>query len=55
MTKFGILYDKVPLSLKGVYKYTGGDNYVDGSDKNNIRIILVFRMSVLFRLFYMKQ
>ena len=30
-------YIKIPLSLKGVYKYKGGDNYVDGSDKNNIK------------------
>ena len=37
MTEFGIPYDKIPLSLKGVYKYKGGDNYVDGSDKNNIK------------------
>ena len=37
MTEFGIPYNKVPLSLKGVYKYKGGDNYVDGSDKNNIK------------------
>lgn len=35
-TQFGIPYAKKPLSFKGVYKYTPGDNYVDGSDKKNV-------------------
>ena len=30
-TKFGIPYDKKPILFKGVYKYTAGDNYVDGT------------------------
>lgn len=36
-TKFGIPYGKKPLTFKGVYKYTPGDNYVDGSDKKNVQ------------------
>lgn len=35
-TKFGIPYEKKPLTFKGVYKYAPGDNYVDGSDKKNV-------------------
>ena len=35
-TKFGIPYAKKPLIFKGIYKYTPGDNYVDGSDKKNV-------------------
>ena len=30
-TRFGISYDKKPISFKGAYKYTPGTNYVDGS------------------------
>lgn len=37
MTEFGKPYDKVPLSFKGVYKYKGGDNYVDASDLKDIK------------------
>lgn len=37
LTKFGIPYDKQPVSFKGVYKYTPGDNYIDGSDKANVQ------------------
>lgn len=33
MTKFGISYDKKPLTFKGVYKYAKGDNYIDGSQE----------------------
>lgn len=32
-TKFGIAYEKEPKVFKGVYKYKGGDNYIDGSQK----------------------
>ena len=35
-TKFGIPYTKKPVIFKGIYKYTPGDNYVDGSDKKNV-------------------
>lgn len=37
MTKFGIEYTKKPLFFKGVYKYIPGENYVDGSDKKNVK------------------
>lgn len=36
-TKFGIAYDKKPLTMKGVYKYQAGTNFIDGSDKNDIK------------------
>lgn len=36
LTKFGLPYDKKPLKLKGVYKYTPGEPFIDGSDKSNI-------------------
>lgn len=35
-TKFGIAYNNKPLMLKGWYKYTPGETYMDGTDKNNI-------------------
>ena len=35
-TKFGIPCKEKPISLRGWYKYTPGDNYVDGSDKKNV-------------------
>ena len=35
-SKFGIPYTKKPVIFKGIYKYTPGDNYVDGSDKKNV-------------------
>lgn len=35
-TKFGIMCDKKPLLFRGYYKYTPGELYIDGSDKNNI-------------------
>ncbi|WP_195372892.1 MULTISPECIES: PCMD domain-containing protein [Parabacteroides] len=35
-TKFGIMCDKKPLLFNGYYKYTPGELYLDGSDKNNI-------------------
>lgn len=35
-TKFGIMCDKKPLLFRGYYKYTPGEMYIDGSDKNNI-------------------
>jgi len=37
LTKFGLPYTKKPVLFKGVYKYTQGDNYIDGSDKNNVK------------------
>ena len=36
-TKFGIAYDKKPLTMKGVYKYTAGTNYIDGSNKDDVK------------------
>ena len=33
-TSFGIAYDKKPISMKGVYKYQAGTNYIDGSGDN---------------------
>lgn len=36
-TKFGISYDKKPLSFRGWYKYTPGSKYIDGSDWKNIK------------------
>lgn len=36
MTKFGFPYYKKPLKLKGVYKYTPGTPFIDGSDKENV-------------------
>lgn len=35
-TKFGVEYNRKPLTLKGWYKYTPGDKYMDGTDKNNV-------------------
>lgn len=35
-TKFGVKYDKMPLTLKGWYKYTPGEKYMNGTDKANI-------------------
>lgn len=35
-TKFGVEYDKMPLTLKGWYKYTPGEKYMNGTDKANI-------------------
>lgn len=37
LTKFGISYSKKPLYFKGAFKYKAGDNFVDGSDKNNVK------------------
>lgn len=37
LTKFGIAYDKKPLYFKGAYKYEAGENFVDGSDKENVK------------------
>ena len=37
LTKFGVPFDKVPVRFRGVYKYTAGDNFVNGSDKNNVQ------------------
>ncbi len=34
MTKFGLPYDKKPVSFKGAYKYAKGDNYIDGSTED---------------------
>ena len=35
-TQFGIAYDKMPITMKGVYKYQAGTNFIDGSDRYNI-------------------
>ena len=35
-TKFGIVYDKKPLSFKGWYKYAPGVKFIDGTDVSNI-------------------
>ena len=35
-TKFGIMCDKKPLLFKGYYKYTPGELYIDGTNKNDI-------------------
>ena len=35
-TSFGIAYDKMPVTMKGVYKYQAGTNYIDGSDSENV-------------------
>ena len=35
-TKFGIVYDKKPVSFKGYYKYTPGEKFIDGTDVSNI-------------------
>lgn len=35
-TKFGVEYNRKPLTLKGWYKYTPGDKYMDGTDKKNV-------------------
>lgn len=32
-TRFGVEYNKKPLTLKGWYKYTPGDKYMNGTDK----------------------
>lgn len=37
LTKFGLPYYKKPLKLKGVYKYTPGSPFIDGSDKSNVK------------------
>lgn len=37
LIKFGIPYSKKPLYFKGVYTYKAGTNYIDGSDKNNVK------------------
>lgn len=37
LTKFGLKYYRKPLKLKGVYKYTPGTPFIDGSDKNNVQ------------------
>ncbi len=37
LTKFGLPYYKKPLKLKGVYKYTPGSPFIDGSDKDNVK------------------
>lgn len=37
LTKFGISYTKKPLYFKGAFKYKAGDNFVDGSDKNDVK------------------
>lgn len=37
LTKFGIPYAKKPLYFKGAFKYKAGDNFVDGSDKNDVK------------------
>ena len=36
LTKFGIVYTKKPLYFKGVYKYTPGTNYIDGSGDETV-------------------
>lgn len=35
-TQFGIPYAKKPVSLRGWYKYTPGEKFLDGSDPDNI-------------------
>ena len=35
-TRFGVEYNKKPLTLKGWYKYTPGDKYMNGTDKKNV-------------------
>lgn len=35
LTKFGLSYYKKPLKFKGVYKYTPGSPFIDGTDKKN--------------------
>lgn len=35
-TKFGVVYDRKPLSFKGWYKYTPGVKFIDGTDLDNI-------------------
>ncbi len=35
-TKFGVSYDKKPLNFRGWYKYTPGEVFIDGTDKNNV-------------------
>lgn len=35
-TRFGIPYNKKPLMLKGWYKYTPGEKFIDGTDYTNI-------------------
>lgn len=37
LTKFGISYTKKPLYFKGAFKYKAGDNFVDGSDKKDVK------------------
>lgn len=37
LIKFGVSYENKPLYFKGVYTYIPGENYIDGSDKNNIK------------------
>ncbi|MGN8993555.1 MULTISPECIES: PCMD domain-containing protein [Bacteroides] len=37
LIKFGIPYAQKPLFFKGVYTYKAGDNYIDGSDKENVK------------------
>ena len=36
LTKFGIVYTQKPLYFKGVYKYTPGTNYIDGSGDETV-------------------
>lgn len=38
-TLFGIPYDKEPLYFKGWYKYTPGAEFVDGTDRKNIKVL----------------
>ncbi len=35
-TKFGVEYNKKPLTLKGWYKYAPGEKYMNGTDKGNV-------------------
>lgn len=36
-TSFGIAYDKMPVTMKGVYKYQAGTNFIDGSNKDDVK------------------
>ena len=38
-TQFGVAYNgQMPVSMKGVYKYTAGTYFIDGSDRYNIKL-----------------
>ena len=36
-TSFGIAYDKKPLTMKGVYKYQAGTNFINGSIPDDVK------------------